>query len=233
MADSRICIEEQIKPAETAARENMNAASVSALRKEKIRLRSSLTEEIRKTKGDRITKQLIAHDAWKNAQDILIYASCGAEVSTYDAIDRALLEGKRVFCPKVEGKKMEFYRIFSPGDLKPGFRGILEPDGKTAFFEIPGREGQRAARTDLQKHSSTAKGNDQRTYGHALLIAPGTVFDRDGHRIGYGGGYYDRYLGQFSESGRPYCIGLCFLCQLTERIVPERHDIAMNQVIYA
>lgn len=180
--------------------------SATELRKEKLKLRSGLTQEERKLKCDRIAEQVTGLQAWKNAQDILIYASFGAEVSTFELIGRALLEGKRVFCPKVEEDALTFYRIFSAEDLKPGFRGILEPDGGTEFLEAS---------------------------AHALLIAPGTVFDRKGHRIGYGGGYYDRYLGRFSEADRPYCVGLCYACQLTGRIVPAKHDIAMNLVIYA
>lgn len=180
-----------------------------ALRREKILLRSGLSREERKRGSGRIMERLISQRIWKSAKTVLIYVSYGAEVSTEALIDRALLEGKAVFCPKVCGTEMEFYRIFSRADLKPGFHGIPEPEGGTQYRRQPGKTG-----------------------ADVLLIAPGTVFDRKGNRIGYGGGYYDRYLGRFSKEDMPYCIGLCFFCQLAARIEPRAHDAAMDMVIW-
>lgn len=125
---------------------------------------------------------------------------------------------------------MEFYRIFSREDLKPGFRGIPEPEGRSLAFEKHKADDWQAESREARRQDDA--GNGFGKYPDALLIAPGTVFDRTGHRIGYGGGYYDRYLGQFSVEHRPYCIGLCFSCQLAERILPETHDVRMDRVIF-
>lgn len=147
---------------------------------------------------------------YQRAESLLVYVSYGAEVSTHELIRRALAENRRVYCPRVEGEDMAFYRIFSFADLKPGFRGILEPEGRTERFE----------RDDCIRHDRT------------VILVPGTVFDLAGHRIGYGGGYYDRYLAAFSEHNRPFCIGLCFACQLA-KITPCEHDRDMDLVVFA
>lgn len=263
MADSRAPIDTLAQPVKTAlkyvgagqstAKNAGVGQSATELRREKIRQRRSLTEEQRREKSAQIAAQLMSSEVWKSADNVLVYASYGAEVSTFELIDRALFSGKKVFCPKVEDSGMEFYRIFSREDLKPGFRGILEPDGRTAAFkrlrmnkrpaaiERPGSSRQTAEFEGLKVNErqvpvALRRGDDGcAVFGRSqktLLIAPGTVFDREGHRIGYGGGYYDRYLGGFSDTDRPYCVGLCFSCQLTERIWPEKHDIKMDWVIF-
>lgn len=193
-----------------------------------MRLRNSLTEKERERRCVRIREQLVLCEMWKQAESVLTYVSYGTEVSTRELIGLALLEGKRVFCPRVEGKKIEFYRILSENDLTPGFRGILEPDGKTERFE---RKGQEETHATLRQRASDGALPEKSP--KALLLAPGTVFDRKGNRMGYGGGYYDRYLGQFPENTRPYCVGLCFSCQLAERIAVQKHDIRMDMVIDA
>lgn len=197
------------------------------LRKEKIRLRSELSRNEREKKSARIAALLQECEAWRNAKNLLIYVSYGAEVSTTALIDAALCQGKRVFCPKVEGNSMEFYRICSRAELVLGFRGILEPTGERERFECP-------KRTDGRAEGADSAGDNAGTENmQTLLVAPGTVFDRCGHRIGYGGGYYDRYLGRFTAACRPCCAGLCFSCQLTEEIKPQKHDAAMDFVLFA
>lgn len=228
MADSRTPTDTGAQPVKTAPKNPGVRQSAAELRREKIRQRRSLSEEQRSQKSAQIAAELMSGEVWKRADNVLVYVSYGAEVSTFELIDRALFSGKKVFCPKVEDGGMEFYRIFSREDLKSGFRGILEPDGRTeAFGGIKANE--RCVPVALRcGDGCTVTENRQKT----LLIAPGTVFDREGKRIGYGGGYYDRYLGVFSDTDRPYCVGLCFSCQLVDRIWPEKHDIKMDRVIF-
>lgn len=229
MADSRTLTDTGAQPAKAALKKAGACQSAAELRREKINQRRSLSKEQRSQKSAQIAVELMSSEVWKRADNVLVYASYGAEVSTFELIDRALFSGKKVFCPKVEDSGMEFYRIFSREDLKPGFRGILEPDGRTAVFE-----GLRT--NDRQVPVAPRGGDDGRAAlgkcPKTLLIAPGTVFDREGHRIGYGGGYYDRYLGGFSDDDRPFSVGLCFSCQLVERIWPKAHDIGMDWVIF-
>lgn len=231
MADSRIRIDTGTHPEKNEPTQFCARQKPSELRKAKIKQRLGLTEEQRRQKSALIAEQLMSGEVWKRAENVLIYASYGAEVSTFELIDRALLSGKNVFCPRVEGERMEFYQIFSRGDLQPGFRGILEPDGRSSAFERLKKEASQAKLTAAGQRGNDA-GNALEKYKKTLLVAPGTVFDLRGHRIGYGGGYYDRYLCQFSESDRPFCIGICFSCQLADRIWPEKHDVKMDGVIF-
>lgn len=178
---------------------------VRMLRREGMEKRARLDEGDRRLKSAQIAEKLFCLPVWKEAQNLLVYVSCAAEVFTHKIIETALAQGKHVFCPKVIGRTMEFYRIRSFAELKPGFRGILEPERNDEIF------------------SKTKP---------ALVLVPGTAFDKEGHRIGYGGGYYDRYLGSFSADGGIYCIGLCFSCQLADRIEPMEHDFSMDLVIW-
>lgn len=197
-----------------------NKTDNALLRREKIRLRSALGSAQRAQKSAGIAAALLDCEAWKNAENLLIYVSFGSEVSTIGLMDAALSQGKRLYCPKVEENGMEFYRIRSRRELTAGFRGILEPSGGSESF---------AAALLAGKTDGGAK-KPEREW--TLLVAPGTVFDRDGHRIGYGGGYYDRYLGRLGDD-RPCCIGLCFACQLTDHIDAHEHDAAMDIVLFA
>ena len=177
------------------------------LRREKLAQRSALTFEQRKEKSGRILIQLVDLPEYRKARSILCYASFGSEVSTREVIVQSLSLQKQVFCPKVEGNRLRFFRIDSPEDLAEGFRNIPEPDGKSQVY---------------------------RESPDTLIIVPGTVFDRMGHRIGYGGGYYDRFLSGLSESaGRPFTVGICFACQLAEKIRPQPHDIPMDRVLFS
>ena len=111
------------------------------------------------------------------------------------------------FLPKVLGDQMEFFRITDRAELAPGYQHILEPPGQTKRFlpdaSIP-----------------------------TLLTAPGLAFDRSGARIGYGKGFYDRYLGKIPTADRPYLVGLCFSCQLFERLDGQKpHDINMDLIV--
>ena len=124
-----------------------------------------------------------------------------------DFIDAALAAGKEVFLPKVLGDQMEFFRITDRAELAPGYQHILEPPGQTKRFlpdaSIP-----------------------------TLLTAPGLAFDRSGARIGCGKGFYDRYLGKIPAADRPYLVGLCFSCQLFERLDGQKpHDINMDLIV--
>lgn len=196
------------------------------LRREKIRLRGALKESERAKKSAEIAALLQKCEAWSRAENLLIYVSYGTEVSTTALIDAALSQGKRVYCPKVEKNSMEFYRIRSRRELLSGFRGILEPAGKSERY-------REAVRTNAAEDADRTAAGILTGKGRTLLVAPGTAFDRNGHRIGYGGGYYDRYLERFGAEERPCCIGLCFDCQLTEHIEPQKHDIAMDAVLFA
>ncbi|MDO4292023.1 MAG: 5-formyltetrahydrofolate cyclo-ligase [Eubacteriales bacterium] len=170
------------------------------------RARAALTERERQEKSLAAAARVTALCAWKEAQAVLCYVPFETELSTWPLLERALEEKKALYCPAVLGEgRMAFYRIHATQELVPGFRGILEPSGTGECW--------------------TPK------EGPALMLVPGSAFDRRGRRIGYGGGYYDRFLGSLPLRERPFLTGLCFSCQLFPRLAVQPHDMRMDLVI--
>lgn len=177
------------------------------LRKEILSIRDAMTEEERKEKSFRILQSVYDMEQFRDAKIILAYADYRSEVITEPLILKSLAEGKSVFCPKVEGGDMEFYRITDIGDLKEGYKGIREPACGHAFMDSNHSEG-------------------------IFMLMPGVVFDKSCHRIGYGKGFYDRYMTRLSENGiRPYTVALCYECQLVSNVPYEVHDMNPEAVI--
>ena len=99
-------------------------------RKLALERRDRLTPEERIDKSRKIMVGLMATENWKKAEKVLVYCSYLTEVSTVDLIAQAIHAHKKVYCPKITdqtNRQMEFYRIYSQKDLKPGFKGIAEP----------------------------------------------------------------------------------------------------------
>lgn len=132
--------------------------------------------------GDIICYRIMAMDEYKNAESIFVYADYNKEVKTGAIIEDALKSGKKVALPRVytmemtgDGKPekyMKFHYITSMNDLEVGYRGIREPKA-----ELPCA--------------------DMETSG-AVMIMPLVGFDEERNRVGYGGGFYDKYLGSHS-----------------------------------
>lgn len=176
--------------------------SKKEIRKRILLARDGLTEEERLKKGLSIEKLLFGLSWVKEAGTLFFYASFGSEAPTWNMIGRALSEGRRVALPKVEGKRMRFYEIKDVKDLRPGPFGILEPPA----------EGE-----ELTEEAD-------------CLIMPGVAFDLQRARIGYGGGFYDRYL----SSHRPgYTAALAFECQILSAgaLLAEPHDIRPARIV--
>lgn len=140
---------------------------------------------------------------WKDAQMIGITWSQRFEWNTLPIIERALNEQKRVALPKVNKRKheIEFFSITDITSVEKGFVSIMEPIAYPHLF-VP--------KQDIH-----------------LLIVPGIVFTRKGYRIGFGGGYYDRYLVDFANE----TISLCSEKQIVNEIAHEAHDQRVNILI--
>lgn len=150
-----------------------------------------------------IYDKLFNERVWHEANTIGITISINREVETSPIIERAWEMGKRVAIPKSipHSHELVFYEIHSFSQTEEGYTGIMEPDPQQTF----------------QLHHDEID----------LLFVPGLVFAKDGFRIGYGGGYYDRYLQQF----RHETISLAFECQLVDRIPRHPFDIPVNRII--
>lgn len=169
------------------------------IRESILKLRDALLKEERLEKSRRIFNRITAMREYQEAEHILVYVSYKSEVETEPFIKESLKAGKKVYCPKVCGKNMDFYRIADTAELKHGYMGIKEPEAAKEYV----------FNTEVGKK------------GNCLMIMPGSAYDMDRNRIGYGGGYYDRYL-----ESHPFitAIAVGFDCQITERIPAASHD---------
>ena len=174
------------------------------LRKAYLQKRDEICSEDRKAWSLQILEQLSKHKIYQEARVIFTYVSFRSEVDTLGIIEQLLQEGKRVFVPVVNTalRNMHAAEIFSIQDLKSGYKGILEPS-----FDAPKAN---VAEIDL-------------------CLIPGAVFDSRGFRIGYGGGYYDRFLPTLNESA--YCIGLAFEAQMVDELPHENHDVKVHETL--
>lgn len=147
----------------------------------------------------RILDRFYQSSVFKESGKIYTYVNYNQEVQTQLLIARALSLGKQVFVPRVENDDMDFYAIHSPENLSPGAYGILEP-GKDCIKD---------------------------TAPSGLMIMPGLAFDRSGRRIGYGGGFYDRYISRYPDFKK---IALCFDFQIFHEIKTEAFDIPVDGI---
>ena len=186
---------------------NTGIKTKSQIRKEVLALRDSLGEGERKKGEILVTERILGHQLFYSAESILAFAGCGSEISTSEIIKEALRLGKKVYLPKVQGENMSFFRIFSVEELAAGYRGIPEPAVDTEKYEYAEKAAERT-----------------------LMIMPGVAFDAGRNRIGYGKGFYDKYL-QDKEALQLRTIAIGFGCQMTDAIPAEENDIRPCQVI--
>ena len=161
-------------------------------------LRRELGEDKRKALSEAIFPYLYESPLWQEARRVYLYVSMPGEVEMRPLIEQAWMEGKQVAVPKVLEGRMVFIEIFSFQELSPGFYGIWEP-----------------------------KGQEEVLWEDALVILPGVAFDKKGHRIGYGGGYYDRYLAAHPLK----TLALAFGFQVFEELPSEEADIPAGGLI--
>jgi 5-formyltetrahydrofolate cyclo-ligase len=172
------------------------------LRDEMRRKRARMDARIRTILSDAICNRLIACAFFDSAISVASYASVQTEVDTRRIMQVALSHGKQVSVPiSGPGGAMVFQRIFSPGELRPARFDLLEPQ------------------TDVTRQV----GPDTLD----LVLVPGIGFDRQGNRLGSGGGYYDRFLGQCPALR----VGLAFGIQIAEALPCEPHDVAMDWLV--
>ena len=149
----------------------------------------------------RLAQRLFETEAYQTARSLYAYMPFNQEVDTRPILRRARDDGKRTAVPRVCGSEMRFYDIDDSTVLIPSGFGIPEPSADEPEADDP----------------------------DALVLMPGLAFDRQGHRVGYGGGYYDRYL-----AGHPghTLVALCFGFQLLEQIPSDAHDIPVDLLLW-
>lgn len=170
------------------------------LRKEIRDLRKAHTDEEIHQMSMGVLEQIQTLPEYQEAKVLYAYMDCKHEVETRDLIRLAWKQGKRVAVPRVCGQEMRFYYITSfERDLEDGSFGIREP----------------------KEHAPACE-------EEALLLMPGVAFDVNRHRVGYGGGFYDRFL---EEHSRLVTVALAFEFQVREEVPFEEFDIRPGKVI--
>lgn len=185
-----------------------------ALRKEALSRRDAMTEQQRDKKTGQITDMLFAHPWFQKAELLLVYASYLSEVSTEGIIRYALQTGKRVYCPVITGKREMIFCALD-GSLSDAVRANGLAAMETDSHGIPQPDVMTCAHYAYQPEKS-------------LMLMPGCAFDGRGSRIGYGGGFYDRFLAKQPMR----TIALFFACQHTDMQIPtEIHDIRPDLIL--
>ncbi len=168
------------------------------------KLRESVSSEIKSQYDEAIYKKLINSTYYDNAKVIFVYVSFGYEVDTHRIINHALKDNKIVCVPKVLNRTegMKAVKINSLEELKVSNFGVLEPESTI---------------------------NEVEPLDIDLLLIPGLAFDENGGRLGYGAGYYDKFLGEIRTNANK--IGLSYSFQLMEAVPIEEHDMPIEHII--
>lgn len=162
----------------------------------------AMTEEEIVERSNALAEKFYNTPAYQAASTIYGYLPYNQEVRTVPMLQRALDDGKRVAVPKVYGEEMRFIYLEDLTQVSKGYAGIPEP-----IADAPVAEDKQA-----------------------LVLMPGLAFDPQGHRIGYGGGFYDRFLAQ--EPHHP-TLALCYEFQMQAHLDTEEFDIPVDTVLWA
>ena len=173
-----------------------------ALRRSIAAQKKAMTAEQIESKSAKLTEAFLATEAYRNANTIYGYLPYNQEVRTVPLLERALQDGKRVAVPKVYGEEMRFLYIEDMSGIAPGSFGSPEPIADEPVADDP----------------------------RALVLMPGLAFDPAGNRMGYGGGFYDRFL--CDEPNHP-TVALCYDFQMLPHLQTEEHDIPVDLVLWA
>ena len=171
----------------------------SELRKQVLQEMKTLPREQKQFIDQTLTERLLQHPFYQEAKVIATYLSFSHEFQTQELIEQALKDGKKVLIPKTYPKGRMNFVVYDPQQLVKTSFGLLEPQGDLEIVD--------ASQIDL-------------------IHVPGLAFTTEGYRIGYGGGYYDRYLKHFSG----HTLSTIYPCQIQD-FIPENHDIPVQEVL--
>ncbi|HIW57618.1 MAG TPA: 5-formyltetrahydrofolate cyclo-ligase [Firmicutes bacterium] len=179
------------------------------LRKKLKKIRDLIPKYEARAKSLELTKTITGSEAYLRSESVMTYVSFGSEVQTLALIEQILTDKKNLFVPlcDVNLKVMFPVKISSIDQLELGNYGILEPKKellKSGVLTI-------GDKTDID-----------------LAIVPVLGFDKRGGRLGYGGGYYDRFLKGYTG----FSVGIAFSECLVENVPAEKHDIKLGKIYY-
>jgi 5-formyltetrahydrofolate cyclo-ligase len=179
-------------------------AHKASLRSRFLAARAALSDVQRAESSAAVCRRLGMLGELEPARATLGFATFGTEPSIDAHLETLLERGHGVFLPWVDGDELGIARVRDlDADLVPGWRGVREPRAS----------GRRRARPDRLD----------------AAIVPGVAFDRQGHRLGYGGGHFDRLLAQLNADA--VVVGVCFAVGLAEQLPTEEHDRGVDLVV--
>ena len=170
-----------------------NMETKKDIRRRVLDKRNQISKKEWETNSHIIFEKVVTHSFFLEADKVLCFLNYQSEVDTRNIIQKAWSLKKELYVPKIVDNTMYFYRLESFNELKEGYKGIEEPIGTELFH---GKDG--------------------------LVIVPGVVFDRNRNRIGYGKGFYDRFL---QEHSNLKTIAIAFESQVETVIPNEQFDI--------
>ncbi len=165
--------------------------------------RKTISPEERKTMDSAICKRFLSLSSYRFADTILLYSPLKYEIDTLEIAKDALSKGKKVAYPRcIEDNKMVYHYISSLNELSSGMYGIKEP------------------RIDLPTFSPSDT-------EHVICVLPAIVYDKKGYRLGYGKGYYDRFLSEFKGAKA----GLIYSEYILDNLPHGKFDLKSDFVI--
>jgi 5-formyltetrahydrofolate cyclo-ligase len=173
----------------------------AALRKMIREKKRAMTELEIENASRLLMEQFIHSSSYMKAKSLYGYLPYNQEVRTVPILEQALRDGKRVAVPKVYGDEMKFIWMTDLSQVDIGYAGIPEPVADGPVADDP----------------------------HALVLMPGLAFDSQGHRIGYGGGFYDKFLALEPEH---FTVALCYGFQMFEHLETEAFDKNVDHVFW-
>ena len=171
----------------------------SELRKQVLHEMKAISQEQKPAIDQALTERLLHHPFYQEAKVIATYLSFPHEFQTQELIEQALRDCRKVLIPKTYPKGRMDFVVYDPQQLVKTSFGLLEPQGDLEVVDV--------SQIDL-------------------IHVPGLAFTTEGYRIGYGGGYYDRYLKHFSGN----TLSTVYPCQIRD-FIPEDHDIPVQEVL--
>ena len=166
------------------------------------KFKRAMTKEEIEAKSEKLGELFLASDLYRQAKNIYGYLPYNQEVRTTAMLEQAQKDGKRIAVPKILGDTMIFVWLDDLSAVEKGYSGIPEPIDLTPVADDP----------------------------TALVLMPGMAFDPEGHRCGYGGGFYDKFLS--SEPEHP-TLALCYDFQVLPHLETEEFDVPVDCVLWA
>jgi 5-formyltetrahydrofolate cyclo-ligase len=182
----------------------MNIGEKDSIRKQIIEHRDSIDINTKGQWDESIFNSLVKSEWYKKANTIFAFVSFKSETDTHKIINYAIQDGKTICVPRIKSKQkgIEIFKIDSFHQLEKGYFGILEPIESCLAVD--------------------SKDID-------LILMPGVAFDRQGGRLGYGAGFYDRFLSKINNSVDKIAVAYHF--QVLDNIPMDEHDVRIDGIV--